>query len=88
MDRMHSQNNWINCTDEHGKLDKMHGQTMIFARNQYFFAADAFWLGSTSAQQAYKLPSIYVFSYFPFVFEGRMWDLIESVPDHCLSFYL
>ena len=34
-----------------------------------------------------KLPSIYVFSYFPFGFEGRMWDLIISVPDHCLSFY-
>ena len=24
---------------------------------------------------------------FPFGFEGRMWDLIVSVPDHCLSFY-
>ena len=35
-----------------------------------------------------KLRSIYVFSYFPFGFEGRMWDLIVSVPDHCLSFYL
>ena len=23
----------------------------------------------------------------PFDFEGRMWDLIVSVPDHCLSFY-
>ena len=34
-----------------------------------------------------KLPSVYVFSYFPFGFEGRMWDLIVSVPDHCLSFY-
>ena len=34
-----------------------------------------------------KLPSIYVFSYFPFGFEGRMWDLIVSDPDHCLSFY-
>ena len=34
-----------------------------------------------------KLPSIYVFSYFSFGFEGRMWDLIVSVPDHCLSFY-
>ena len=22
-----------------------------------------------------------------FGFEGRMWDLIVSVPDHCLSFY-
>ena len=26
-------------------------------------------------------------TYFPFGFEGRMWDLIVSVPDHCLSFY-
>ena len=34
-----------------------------------------------------KLLSIYVFSYFPFGFEGRMWDLTVSVPDHCLSFY-
>ena len=34
-----------------------------------------------------RVPSIYVFSYFPFGFEGRMWDLIVSVPDHCLSFY-
>ena len=28
-----------------------------------------------------------VFSYFPFGFEGRMWDLIVSVPNHCISFY-
>ena len=34
-----------------------------------------------------KLLSVYVFSYLPFCFEGRMWDLIVSVPDHCLSFY-
>ena len=34
-----------------------------------------------------KLLSIYVFSYFPFGSEDRMWDLIVSVPDHCLSFY-
>ena len=34
-----------------------------------------------------KLSSIYVFSYFPFGFEGRIWDLIVSVPDHCSSFY-
>ena len=34
-----------------------------------------------------KLSSIYVFSYFPFGFEGRNWYLIASVPDHCLSFY-
>ena len=34
-----------------------------------------------------KLLLVYVFSYFPFGFEGRMWDLIVSVPDHCLSFY-
>ena len=34
-----------------------------------------------------KLLSVYVFSYFPFGFESRIWDLIVSVPDHCLSFY-
>ena len=35
-----------------------------------------------------KLLSVYVFSYFPFGFEGRMWDLIVSVSDHFLSFLL
>ena len=34
-----------------------------------------------------KLLSVYVFSYFPFGFESRMWDLNVSVPDHCLIFY-
>ena len=34
-----------------------------------------------------KLLSIYVFIYFPFGSEGRIWDLIVSVPYHCLSFY-
>ena len=34
-----------------------------------------------------KLSSIYVFSCFPFGFGGGMWDLVVSVPDHCLSFY-
>ena len=43
----------------------------------YFFNLSAF----------RKLLSVYVFSYFPFGFEGRMWDPIVSVPDHCLSFY-
>ena len=45
--------------------------------NFILFAASAF----------RKLSSIYAFSYFPFGFEGRIWDLIVSVPDHCLSFY-
>ena len=31
--------------------------------------------------------SVCVFGCFPFGFEVRMWDLIVSVPDHCLSFY-
>ena len=35
-----------------------------------------------------KLLSIYVFSYFPFGSEGRMCDLIVSVPDHCYLFTL
>ena len=38
-------------------------------------------------QELIQSDSIYVFSYFPFGFEGRIWDLIVSVPDHCLSFY-
>ena len=34
------------------------------------------------------LSSVCVFGCFPFGFEGRIWDLIVSVPDHCLSFTL
>ena len=30
---------------------------------------------------------IYVYVSFPFDFEGWMWDLIVSIPDHCLSIY-
>ena len=30
-----------------------------------------------------KLLSSYVFSCFPIGFEGRVWVLIVSVPDHC-----
>ena len=51
----------------------------------HLFGKKLFTRFTTSAFR--KLPSIYVFSYFPFGFEGRMWDLIVSVPDHCLSFY-
>ena len=40
-----------------------------------------------TASACRKVLSIYVFSYFPLGFEGRMWDRIVSVPDHCLSFY-
>ena len=40
-----------------------------------------------TARSFRKLLSIYVFSYFPFGFEDRVWDLIVSVPGHCLSFY-
>ena len=34
------------------------------------------------------LLSVCVFSYFPFGFEDRVWDLIVSVPDQCLSYYV
>ena len=51
----------------------------------YLFGKELFILFAASA--FHKLSSIYVFSYFPFGFEGRIWDLIVSVPDHCLSFY-
>ena len=45
------------------------------------------YLGKSCSFGFPRLSSIYVFSYFPLGFEGRMWDLIVSVPDHCLSFY-
>ena len=50
-----------------------------------YFSFYVFILFAASAFR--KLSSVYVFSYFPFGFEGRIWDLIVSVPDHCLSFY-
>ena len=53
--------------------------------NDHLFGKELFILFTASAFR--KLSSIYVFSYFPFGFEGRIWDLIVSVPDHCLSFY-
>ena len=53
--------------------------------NDHLFGKELFILFTASAFR--KLPSIYVFSFFPFGFEGRMWDLIELVPDYCLSFY-
>ena len=53
--------------------------------NDHLFGKELFIRFTASAFR--KLPSIYVFSYFPFCLEGRMWNLIVSVPDHCLSFY-
>ena len=53
--------------------------------NDHLFGKELFIRFTASAFR--KLSSIYVFSYFPFGFEGRMWNLIVSVPDHCLSFY-
>ena len=40
-----------------------------------------------SARAFRKLLSIFVFSLFLFGFEGRIWDLIVSVPARFLSFY-
>ena len=54
-------------------------------RKCYLFGKELFILFAASAFR--KLSSMYVFSYFPFGCEGRIWDLIVSVPDHCLSFY-
>ena len=53
--------------------------------NDHLFGKELFIRFTASAFR--KLPSVYVFSYFPFGFEGRIWDLMVSVPDHCLSFY-
>ena len=53
--------------------------------NDHLFGKELFIRFTASAFR--KLLSVYVLSYFPFGSEGRMWDLIVSVPDHCLSFY-
>ena len=53
--------------------------------NDHLFGKELFIRFTASAFR--KLPSIYLYSYFPFGFEGRIWDLIVSVPNHCLSFY-
>ena len=53
--------------------------------NVHLFGKEVFIRFTASALR--KLLSIFVFSYFPFGFESRMWDLIVSVPNHCLSFY-
>ena len=54
--------------------------------NDHLFGKELFIRFITSAFR--KLLSVYVFIYFFFGFDGRMWDLIVSVSDHCLSFYL
>ena len=47
--------------------------------NDHLFGKELFiWFAASAFR---KLTSVYVFSYFPFGFEGRMWDLIVSVPD-------
>ena len=53
--------------------------------NDHLFGTELFIRFTASAFR--KLLPVYVFSYFPFAFEGRLWDLIVSIPDHCLSFY-
>ena len=52
--------------------------------SDYFSTALEFWDSRVPFVNCRQFMS---FSYFPFGFEGRMWDLIVSVPDHCLSFY-
>ena len=61
---------------------------MKFAPNSLVYLSGKELFIRFTASAFCKLLSIYVFSCFPFGFEGRMWDLIVSVPDHCLSFYL
>ena len=62
-------------------------QLTYLADNKIFAYVLTVYLTYFDASAFRKLSSIYVFSYFPFGFEGGMWDLIVSVPDHCLSFY-
>ena len=54
--------------------------------NDHLFGKELFIRFTASAFR--KQLSVYVLSYFPFGFEGRVWDLIVSVPYLCLSFYI
>ena len=58
---------------------------ILWFSETYFLFGKALFIRFT-ASAFRKLLSVYVLSYFPFGFEGRMWDLIVSIPDHCLSF--
>ena len=52
------------------------------------FLMTTFRIWSLNAVHLIDLPfDRLAFWFLPFGFEGRMWDLIVSVPDHCLSFY-
>ena len=53
----------------------------------YLFMLSVYTLWFT-ARAFRKLLSMYVYSHFPFGYEGKRWDLIVSVPDHCLYFYI
>ena len=66
-------------------LERISGFDPSLEMIDHLFGKELFIRFSASAFR--KLPSIYEFSYFPFGFEGRLWDLSVSVPDHCLSFY-
>ena len=59
---------------------------MLYYPSTSLFVLTLCWYTDHDFVNFRKLSSIYVFSYFPFGFEGRIWDLIVSVPDHCLSF--
>ena len=59
--------------------------TPSFPRFYYMLGAN---LGLLLYGEVSVMRLIYIFSYFPFGFEGRMWDLIISVLDHCLAFYI
>ena len=45
-------------------------------------------LGKSCSFDLPRVPFVNCYQSFLFGFEGRMWDLIVSVADHCLSFYI
>ena len=72
-------------------MGKVNFESILFCSDNiylsiiFMFGKDLFIRFTASAVR--KLLSVHVFSYFPFGFEGRMWDLIVPVPGNCLSFY-
>ena len=69
------------------RLSKLQKRAARITLNADYDTASSDMFIELAASAFRKLSSIYVFSYFPFGFEGRIWDLIVLVPGHCLSFY-
>ena len=68
----------------HNKMFRAGAKTLVGSGNlKHISGLDMHWYWRTRQAFPFKRKL-----YFPLGFEGRIWDLIVLVPDHCLSFHL